>query len=164
MNPKRSSKPASLAWTKYLELTEGPEDAPVALAVHETVEAQLAGSVSIVTLHESTSVLFCITAWPVDSPDRKEIFFLRRTYPFDPVASEIKAKPFGQPLHRGVNPLSFTPAASSRFGPPGPCFSSKHCRMCSRFRANCRLSSESRLGKDRRGAAHNSERKPGRRS
>jgi pyruvate,water dikinase len=53
--------------------------------------------------------LFCITAWPVDAPDRKESFFLRRTYPFDLVESEIKAKPFGLPVCPDVKTLSYTP-------------------------------------------------------
>ncbi len=98
------------ALARYLAAAEEPGDAPVALAVHQTVPAHLAGSVSIVTTPESPSgSLFCITAWPVDAPDRKESFFLRRTYPFDLVESEIKAKPYGRQLYPGVNPLSYTP-------------------------------------------------------
>ncbi len=98
------------ALAEYLAATEGPEDAPVALAVNETVSAYLAGWISVAATPDSPSGgLFCITAWPVDAPDRKESFFLSRTYPFDLVESEIKAKPFGQPLYAGVNPLSCTP-------------------------------------------------------
>jgi pyruvate, water dikinase len=94
----------------YLAAAEQPGDAPVTLAVNETVPAYLAGWVSVVATPESPSGgLFCITAWPVGSPDQKESFFLRRTYPFDLVESEIKAKPFGRPLYAGVNPMSCTP-------------------------------------------------------
>jgi pyruvate,water dikinase len=99
-----------LALAGHLAATEEHEDVTVALAVNETVSAYLAGWVSVVTTPESPSGgLFCITAWPVEAPDRKESFFLRRTYPFDLVESEIKAKPFGKPLYPGVNPLSYTP-------------------------------------------------------
>jgi pyruvate,water dikinase len=94
----------------YLAAAGESEDAPVALAVNATVSGYLAGWVSVVATPGSPSGgLFCITVWPVDAPDRKESFFLRRTYPFDLVESEIKAKPFGQPLYAGVNPLSCTP-------------------------------------------------------
>ena len=94
----------------YLAAAEEPEDAPVALAVNVKVSGYLAGWVSVVATPGSPSGgLFCITVWPVDAPDRKESFFLRRTYPFDLVESEIKAKPLGRPLYAGVNPLSCTP-------------------------------------------------------
>ena len=119
----------------YLAAAEEPEDAPVVLAVNETVSGYLAGWVSVVATPGSPSGgLFCITVWPVDAPDRKESFFLRRTYPFDLVESEIKAKPFDQPLYAGVNPLSFTPKRTvPRFGPRRPFFSAEHCRMRGRF-------------------------------
>src|SRR5208337_4427017 len=59
----------------YLAATEEPEDAPAALAVNETVSGYLAGWVSVVATPGSPSGgLFCITAWPVDAPDRKESF------------------------------------------------------------------------------------------
>ena len=104
-----------LALAGHLAATEEPGDAPVALAVNEAVPAYLAGLVSVVTTSESPSGgLFCITAWPVDAPDRKESFFLRRTYPFDLVESEIKAKPFGRPFYPGVNSLSCTPKGMYR--------------------------------------------------
>ena len=104
-----------LALAGYLATTEDPEDAPVALAVNETVPAYLAGWVSVAATPESPSgALFCITAWPVDAPDLKESFFLRRTYPFDLVESEIKAKPLGLPLYAGVNTLSCTPKGMYR--------------------------------------------------
>jgi len=99
----------------YLATAEEPEDGPVTLAVNETVSGYLAGWVSVVAKPGSPSGgLYCITAWPVNAPDRKESFFLRRTYPFDLVESEIKAKPLGQPLYAGVNPLSFTPKGMYR--------------------------------------------------
>ncbi len=99
----------------YLAAAQGAEDAPITLAVNETVSGYLAGWVSVVASPVSPSQgLYCITAWPVDGPDRKESFFLRRTYPFDLVESEIKAKPLGQPLYAGVNPLSFTPRGMYR--------------------------------------------------
>ncbi|MGA2025804.1 MAG: PEP-utilizing enzyme [Syntrophobacteraceae bacterium] len=94
----------------YLAADEEPGDAPVALAVNETVSGYLAGWVSgVATPGSPSGGLFCITAWPADAPDRKESFFLRRTYPFDLVESEIKAKPFDQQLYAGVHPLTCTP-------------------------------------------------------
>jgi len=99
-----------MALDKYLASSEGPDPAPVALAVHEAVPAQVAGSISLVTSPDSPSGgLFCITAWPVGAPDSRETFFLRRTYPFDPVESEIKAKPYNERIYPGVHPLSITP-------------------------------------------------------
>lgn len=97
-----------LALVKYMELTGGIEDTPVALGVYETVPAYLAGSISVAAPPGDLSGLYCITAWPVDSPDRKERFFLRRNYPFDPVESEIEIKPFDRPLYRDLTPLSYT--------------------------------------------------------
>ena len=104
-----------LALDRYLAATEGPADAPVALAVNETVSAYLAGWVSVEAMpHSPSGGLFRITAWPVDAPDRKESFFLHRTYPFDLVESEIEAKPFDRPLYAGVKPLSLTPKGMYR--------------------------------------------------
>jgi pyruvate,water dikinase len=115
VGPKDILHACRLALDRYLAAVEKPEDAPVTLAVNETVSAYLAGWVSVAAAPESPSGgLFCITAWPVDAPDRKESFFLRRTYPFDLVESEIKAKPFGRPLYAGVKPLSFTPKGMYR--------------------------------------------------
>ncbi len=104
-----------LALDRYLAAAEGPADAPVALAVNETVSAYLAGWVSVEAMpHSPSGGLFRITAWPVDAPDRKESFFLHRTYPFDLVESEIEAKPFDRPLYAGVKPLSLTPKGMYR--------------------------------------------------
>jgi pyruvate,water dikinase len=99
---------------KYMEATGEPVDAPVALAVHETVPAYLTGSVSVLITHESPGGIFCITAWQVDAPDLKESVFIRRTYPFDLVESEIEAKPFGRTICPGVNPVSYTPEGLHR--------------------------------------------------
>jgi len=96
-----------LALAKYLSVA-GDEDAEVALAVHQTVPAYLAGSAAIVGAAGTPGGLLCITAWPADAPDTKESFFLRRTYPFDLVESEIQPKPFGRPVYPGANPLSYT--------------------------------------------------------
>jgi len=98
-----------LALVEYLASTDAKhEDSQVALAIHETVSAHLAGSISIASVG-SPGGFFCVTAWPVGAPDLKEHFFLRRTYPFDLVESEIREKPADKPLHpAGTNPLSYT--------------------------------------------------------
>jgi pyruvate,water dikinase len=91
-----------------LAKAEGSKDVPLTLAVHENVSAHVTGSVSVAAANDFTSGLFCITASTVDSPDLLESYFIRRTYPFDLVASEIYPKPLEEPLHHGVKPLSPT--------------------------------------------------------
>jgi pyruvate,water dikinase len=84
----------------------GSKDDSLTLAVHEDVPAQVTGSVSVSATSEFPSGVFCITASSVDAPDLVESYFIRRTYPFDLLASGIYPKPFDRLLHHGVNPLS----------------------------------------------------------
>ncbi|MDR3556932.1 MAG: PEP-utilizing enzyme [Syntrophobacteraceae bacterium] len=106
VEPGELLETCKLALTRYLAVEGHNQHGPVALAVHETMRAHLAGSLTSVTAAGPQAGLYCITAWPVDTPEQQETFFLRRTYPFDLVESELKAKPAGRPLYPGINPLS----------------------------------------------------------
>ncbi len=95
-----------LAMAGYLASAGAAEDKPVYLAVHETLPAYVTGSVSVLNTTEFPAGLFHITAAPVDAPDQGENYFLRRTYPFDLVKSEIQPKISGKLIYPGVRPLS----------------------------------------------------------
>ncbi|MGC8490973.1 MAG: PEP-utilizing enzyme [Syntrophobacteraceae bacterium] len=110
--PEKIVDPGELLETCKLALSQNPgamggnEDRGVALAVHQTIPAHLAGSLTTVTSAGPLRGLYCIAAWPVDTPQQKETFYLHRTYPFDLVESELKAKPASRPLYPGVSPLT----------------------------------------------------------
>jgi pyruvate,water dikinase len=98
-----------LALDGYLAAATNPMNVHLTLAVHENVVAHVAGSVSVIVTKEFPAGLFSIAAAPVDAPHLAESYLVRRTYPFDPVESEICAKPFDMPLHGSVKPLSPMP-------------------------------------------------------
>ncbi len=97
------------ALSGYLAAASDPQSVQFTLAVHENVPAHVAGSVSLLATNEFPSGLFHITASSVNAPDQAENYFLRRTYPFGLLSSEIYAKPVDQPIHSSIKPLSFTP-------------------------------------------------------
>ncbi len=97
-----------LALAKYSETAAESKKGPLTLAVHETVRGPVAGSLSVLVTNEFPAGLFCITASSLDAPGQTESYFLRRTYPFDLVASEIYPKPGDQPFYGSSSPLALT--------------------------------------------------------
>jgi len=83
-------------------------DASVALAVQETVQAFLTGSVSSVPAPEYPAGLFRIKATPVNLPNCMETYLVRRTYPYGLLQSEIRPKNPGTDIYPGMSPLSKT--------------------------------------------------------
>ncbi len=102
--------PAALsrALAEYLQNTGAtPQNcAPVALAVHESVGALAAGTVSSIPRAGFPAGLFRIVASPSDYPDRVEQYLVRRTYPYGPVQSEIREKAPNAEIYPGITPLS----------------------------------------------------------
>ena len=80
----------------------------VALAVHESVPAEVCGSIATSYSVELSSRFFRVTAAPAKGPEKTEQYLLRRVYPFDLVRSEIHPKSADAPLPPGALPLSRT--------------------------------------------------------
>ena len=100
------------ALARYLAATGEPEDTPVALAVHETVPAYLAGSATVMTTAESPGGFLCITAWPVDAPDMKESFFFAGPIPSIPLNPRSKQNHSRVPSRRRESSISHHKASS----------------------------------------------------
>ena len=103
------------ALNEYAQWQDSAESAvSPALAVHEAVSPDLAGSVTTVHSSALSAELYRITAAPAENAGETESYLLRKIYPFELLQSRILAKDFNTSFPSGDTPLSMGTAGLRR--------------------------------------------------